>query len=228
MESIRKNYKPESLVCPKCGKKLKYVHSTSAKTITFTMGKKMYIKNLGYICPSCKDHIYVSQTATKFALPNIHYSSKICFMIYYYKLLGYSREKICDTLMYNNIQISDRNIDNLFNKINSLIKTDYTELIKSEYDKSIDEFKQIKLSIDLISYNKKRLVIIRNQFDNVIIGCYYFDSIDDPKIKDVLSKYIKKNLPITNIITIRKDDIFLPLLKSLAPSKTKFNSFLKI
>lgn len=228
MEIIRKNYKPEFLVCPKCGEKLKYIYSTSAKTITFTMGKKMYIKNLGYICPCCQDHIYVSQTATKFALPNIHYSSKICFMIYYYKLLGYSREKICDTLMYNNIQISDRNIDNLFNKLDILIKTNYTNLIKYEYETSLEEFKQIRLSIDLISYNKKRLIVIRNQFTNVIIGCYYFNSIEDPKIKEILSLYINKDLPITNIITIRKDDVFIPLLKSLAPNKTKFNSFLKI
>ena len=57
MEIIRKNYKPEFLVCPKCGEKLKYIYSTSAKTITFTMGKKMYIKNLGYICPCCFNNV---------------------------------------------------------------------------------------------------------------------------------------------------------------------------
>ena len=103
----------------------------------------------------------------------------------------------------------------------------YTYLNK-EYLQSINEFKQIRLSIDLISYNKKRLIIIRNQFSTNIIGFFYFNSINDPLVKETLIKYINKDLPITNIITIRKDDVFYPLLKSLVPNNTKFSSFLKL
>lgn len=228
MEIIKKNYKPEICICPKCQQKLVYAHSVSAKSITFTLGKNYYIKNLGYICPKCKDHIYISQTAAKLAFKGIHYSTKVCFIIYYYKKLSYSREKICDNLSLNNIQISDRNIDNIYKMLDKLINTDYKPIYEQDYQKTLQEFKEIRLSIDLISYNKKRLIIIRNQFSNLIIGCYYFNSIEDKNIKEILSQYIKKDLPITHIISIRKDDTFIPLLKSLAPTKTKFSGFLKL
>ena len=228
MELIRKNYKPEILICPKCNTKLKYLHSISAKTLTFTQGKTTFVKNLGYICPKCKDHIYVSQTALKFAFKGIHYSTKVCFIIYYYKELGYSRELICDNLSLNNVQISDRNISYIYNKMKDYLNKNYDEIRNKEYLQSINEFKQIRLSIDLISYNKKRLIIIRNQFSTNIIGFFYFNSINDPLVKETLIKYINKDLPITNIITIRKDDVFYPLLKSLVPNSTKFSSFLKL
>lgn len=228
MDIIRKNYKPEITCCPKCGHKLEYCHSTSTKQITFTQGKQFYIKNLGYICPCCHDHIYVSQTATKFAFKGIHYSTKICLIIYYYKKLGYSRERICDILSISNISISDRNVNNIYNKLEKLLQTDYTDIRETDYKETIAEFKQLRLSIDLISYNKRRLIIIRNQFTNKIIGCFYFLSIDDPKIKEILALYLKTNLPITQIISIRKDETFIPLLRQLAPNKVKFSSFLKI
>ena len=91
-----------------------------------------------------------------------------------------------------------------------------------------DNFNSIRLSIDLVSYNKKRLVIIRNFYNNKIIGFYYFNTIHEQNLIDILSKYINKNLNITSIISIRKDDYFIPLLKNLAPINTKFSSFLKI
>lgn len=87
METIKKNYKPEFCNCLVCKSKLNYLYATSAKTITFTQGKQVYVKNLAYICPNCK-HIYTSATASKLALKGVRYSLKVCFMIYYYKTLN--------------------------------------------------------------------------------------------------------------------------------------------
>lgn len=227
MDVINKNYKPEIQTCSLCKTKLKYLYAISSKTITFTQGKKVLVKNLAYECPTCH-HIYTSQTATKFALKGIRYSTKICFMIYYYKNLGYSREKICDLFSISNIFISERNIDFIYHKFKDLLAYNYLRDLSLEYEAMINTFKTIKLSIDLVSHNKKRLIVIRNFFTSKIIGFYYFNSIEDNKVKDILSNYLKKDLPISSIISIRKDEIFIPLLKSLCPPKTKFSSFLKI
>ncbi len=227
MDVISKNYKPEILVCPKCETKLNYLYASSARTITFSLGKKRYVKNLAYICPTCK-HVYLSQTATKFAFKGMKYSTKTCYIIYYYKKLSYSREQICDMLSMNNVFISDRNIDLIYKRMCKYINTDYTNILKDEYNKTISEFNDLKLSIDLISYNKKRLIIIRNFYTNNIIGFYEFKNIEDENISLILRNYINKDLPISTIFTIRKDDIFVPLLKNLAPNNTRFISFLKI
>ncbi len=227
METIKKNYKPEILICPKCNKKLVYAYASSAKLITFTQGRQYFVKNLAYKCPCC-DHLYVSQTATKFAFKGIRYSAKVCFMIYYYKKSAYSRERICDMLSLNNIFISDRNIDNIYNLFKHYLSIDYLAIIDKEYQETLNEYHDLKISIDLISYNKNRLIIIRNYFTSKIIGFYHFESIDDPQIKQILSAYINEKYNISTIISIRKDDIFIPLLKKLAGPKTKFLSYLKI
>ena len=227
METIKKNYKPEFCNCLICKSKLNYLYATSAKTITFTQGKQVYVKNLAYICPNCK-HIYTSATASKLALKGVRYSLKVCFMIYYYKTLKYNREKICDLFSESNIFISERNIDIIYNKLKKLLAKDYLSTLDLEYKEMINNFNSIRLSIDLVSYNKKRLVIIRNFYNNKIIGFYYFNTIHEQNLIDILSKYINKNLNITSIISIRKDDYFIPLLKNLAPINTKFSSFLKI
>lgn len=228
MKPIVKNYKPEILYCPICGEKLSYAYAISAKTISFSLGKHIFVRNLAYKCHLCANQTYVSATASKFALNGCRYSMKVLFIIYYYKTQKYSREQICDILADNDVIISERNIDILYKKFLDYLNKDYLAVLKIKYEEMLNKFKQIRLSIDLISYNKRRLVVIRNNFSQEIIGFYTFDNILDPNLREVLAQYLDKSYLITNIISIRKDEIFIPLLKELAPIKTKFSVFLKI
>lgn len=228
MKPIVKNYKPEIITCPICGNKLSYSYAISAKTISFSGGKHFFVRNLAYKCKLCNNQTYVSATASKFALTGCRYSMKVLFIIYYYKCQKYSREQICDLLADNDIIISERNVDILYKKFLAYLNKDYLLELDKHYNDMLIKFKQIRLSIDLVSYNKRRLVIIRDNFSQEIIGFYVFDSINDPKLKETLGHFLNKNLLITHIISIRKDDTFIPLLKELAPIKTKFSVFLKI
>ncbi|MDE7213209.1 MAG: hypothetical protein K2N42_01355, partial [Anaeroplasmataceae bacterium] len=94
--AVSRYYKPEVLVCPKCGNKLVYRHAVSNKLIYFSSGKQIHIHNLGYSCKECKDNqIYFSQTANKLALKGYTYSTKIICIIAMLKEKQLSREEIC-------------------------------------------------------------------------------------------------------------------------------------
>ena len=83
---VTKNYKPEIISCPKCNRQLKYCYSVSSKTVIFSNGKKVFVRNLGYKCPNCNDDkVYFSQTATKFTLKGIKYSMKILYRFSIFK-----------------------------------------------------------------------------------------------------------------------------------------------
>ncbi|MDE6408061.1 MAG: hypothetical protein K2K50_05600, partial [Anaeroplasmataceae bacterium] len=132
--SVSKYYKPEILLCPKCGSKLVYRYAISNKLIYFTNGKHVHIHNLGYGCNTCKDNqIYFSQTANKLAFKGYTYSAKIICTIAILKEKNMSREEICDYFFTKNIEISDRNVDNLYRKYQECIKLDHKELISKAY-----------------------------------------------------------------------------------------------
>ncbi len=226
---VTKNYKPEITYCPKCNHQLKYCYSISSKTVFFSNGKKVFVRNLGYKCPNCNDDkVYFSQTATKFALKGIKYSMKILLMIYHYKTHNYSREKILYELEERNITISERNIDILYHKVLDLLAQNYDEIREKSYQEMLTNYNSIDLSIDLISYSKKRLVVIRDYYSAKIIGFYIFKSLNEEELIKTLSKYVKKELPIKVIASVRKGEGFIPILRSLAPQNTKFIAYLKI
>ena len=134
-----KIYKPEILYCPKCKAKLKYCYTVSNKVVQFTSGKYFRIKNLGYKCPNCMDHVYFSQTANKLSFKGYTYSAKIACTIFYYKSIHYGREKICDILTNKGIEISDRNIDILYKNFNELYTMDKDSIIKNNYQEMIED-----------------------------------------------------------------------------------------
>lgn len=222
-----KIYKPEILVCPKCKSGLKYKYTVSNKVVQFTSGKYFRIKNLGYSCPNCNDsNVYISQTANKLSFKGYTYSSKIICMIDYYKLHHMGREGICDILTSKGIEISDRNIDILYRKFKALFNMDYNENILNAYKDMIDEFKEIRLSIDFITINELRYVIIYNYFNGELLAIWRFEGLQDPELKNKLSKYLSNN-KITLIASVRGISKFLPILKSIAPEKTKFIPYMK-
>lgn len=228
MTKITKSYKPEILSCPYCNSRLKYCYTVSSKNIYFSSGRNFIVKNLGYKCPVCNDEVYFSQTATKFAPKGCMYSMKLVFMIYFYRSIGYSREKVCYDLEEKGIKISERTIDILYNKFKDLIQRDYEELKKAAYKRMLEKYQAVNLSIDQISLNKKRLIIIRDYYTAEILGAKIFYPQEEAKIELYLANYLTKNLNFGIIATIRKEDFLHPLMKKMVKSETKFISYLKI
>lgn len=228
MAAVSKYYKPEILICPKCGSKLVYRHSVSSKFIYFTNGKHRHVCNLGYSCSACQDNqIYFSQTANKLAFKGYTYSAKIVCLIAILKENHKSREEICDYFFTKNIEISDRNIDNLYEKYLQCINYDYQERLTTAYARMLEEFGQIRLSIDLITVLGNYFIIVYDYFSSDILSFVRFESWNEEEVRAFLSHMIQRDLNITVIASIRKDAFFIPLLKSLCPPHTKFISYTK-
>ncbi len=226
--NISKYYKPEILTCPKCGEKLVYKYAVSNKLIYFTSGKQMRIHNLGYGCPKCKDNnIYVSQTANKLAFKGYTYSAKIVCLISNLKEKSKSRDEICDYFFARNIEISDRNVDNLYQKYLECINLNSRALVSTAYKLMLDNYKEIRISIDLITISGTYFIIVYDYFSTNMLGMARFDGFNE-KMIDFLTIFINKDYDISVITTIRRDSNLVPLLRKLCGMKTKFISFLKI
>ncbi len=223
-----KYYKPEIMACPKCASKLTYRHAVSNRLIYFTNGKRIRIHNLGYSCPKCQDQkVYVSQTANKLAFKGYTYSAKIICMIAKLKEKQMSREEICDTFFSKNIEISDRNVDNLYAKYKECLQINYQETIPSAYQNMLLEYGQIRLSIDIITISGTIFLILYDYFTTQMLAFIPFEGMDDPKLLEFLSTYVNDSYNITAIVSIRRDSYFIPLLKKLCSNKTKFYAFNK-
>ena len=170
MKELCKNYKPEILTCPKCGSKLVYKYAVSNKNVNFSNGKIFKIRNLAYGCRYCNDsNVYISQTANKLSFKGSKYSTKVCCMIYHFKQKKCGREQICDYLSSKGIEISDRNVDIIYKKMEMLFNICYNDVLKSAYNKMLDEFAEIRLSIDLITVCNVYYVIIYNYFNGDLL-----------------------------------------------------------
>lgn len=228
-EIASKIYKPEILVCPKCGGALKYKFTISNKVVQFTSGKIFRIKNLGYGCVNCNDgNTYFSQTANKLSFKGYTYSSKIICMIAYYKSKHYGRDAICDILAQKGIEISDRNIDIIYKKFKQIYHHDYDTIINNAYNDMIKNFGEIRISIDAISVERNIYTIVYDFFSSKKLAIWSFDGINDSRLVEIFGKYLG-NDKITIIASVRdrKDGRFLPILKSLASPNTKFIPFNK-
>jgi hypothetical protein len=224
-----KIYKPEILVCPICNKPLKYCYTISNKVVQFSSGKTIRIKNLGYKCPSCNDTVFFSQTANKLAFKGYTYSAKTVCIIDYEKTVNHKgREAICDFLANKNIEISDRNIDIIHKKFNEIYNQDYDRAIKEAYANMMNKFNEIRISVDLITVNEICYILLYDFFTGDIIGLWKFNGMDDPSLKEILSRYINENYNITTIFSVRGYvSKLVPLIKALMPKKAKVYSFLK-
>lgn len=223
-----KNHKPEILVCPLCGSKLVYRYTVSNKLIQFTSGKVFRIKNLGYSCPNCNNHhIYVSQTANKLCFKGYTYSTKIVCWVAYYKEKRLGRDAICDIFSMKGIEMSDRNVDILYQKYLSYATLDPQQMIWGAYERMQAEFHQIRLSIDVITVEERVFIVVYDFFSCEVLALQSFQTIKDEKLKVFLATFLNPNLNITVIASVRKDSVFIPMLKSLCPETTKFIPFNK-
>lgn len=227
-ENLCKSYKPEILCCPICKTKLVYKHAISNKVIQFSNGRFIRIKNLGYSCPSCDNHnIYFSQTATKLAFKGSTYSAKTVCMIDYYKKKNYGREEICDILTSKGLIISNRNIDIIYNKFEEVLNQDYDKLITEAYKRMLDEYNEIRISVDLITVNEICYVVLYDYFTAEKLAIWTFNGLEDPNLEETLEKYISKKYNITVVVTIRNVSKFYSMVKKNLNFSTKIISFEK-
>ena len=227
-ENLCKSYKPEVNLCPICKSKLVYKHAVSNKVIQFSNARFIRIKNLGYACPNCEQkHIYFSQTANKLAFKGSTYSAKVACMIDYYKKNNYGREEICDILTSKGIIISNRNVDIIYKKLELIFSQDHDAFIKAAYQRMLDEFKEIRISIDLITINEKYYVILYDYFTSEKLALWCFDSLDDPMLEKCLELYVNSKLGITMVVTIRNVSRFYSMVKKNLSTSTKVISFEK-
>ncbi len=228
-ERNTKIYKPEIDICPFCGQKLSYRYTISNKVIQFSAGAYIRVKNLGYGCNHCEHNkeIYFSQTAAKFCIKGYTYSSKVIALIYYYKMKHYSREQICDIFFNLGIEISDRNVDLIYNKYAKQFNLDYKKNIIDNYDNMLKKYNQIRISIDSIRIEDIAFISIRNFFTGEQIGLHKFNYEDDFNIKKLLNEYISKELNITYIFTVREMFKVAIIVKELASDDCKIVAFEK-
>lgn len=223
-----KIYKPEIMTCPKCKKNLKYAYTVSFKTIQFTSGKLIKIKNMGYLCPYCNDNIiYPSLTASKLAYKGLTYSCKTLCYIDYYKEKGLSREIIADEFEKMGLIITSRNIDFLYNKFKSYYDKDLESSFDNSFKEMLKEYNEIRLSIDLITIKEKYYILFYNGFNGNIINKYISSSFDDKGLLSLLNK-ILNNEKLKYVISVRGNvSPFISIMKSISKSNIKYISYTK-
>ena len=87
------------------------------------------------------------------------------------------------------------------------------------------EYNEIRLSIDLITIDKKIYVILHDYFTGEIIALWHFESLDDERLDQMLSKYLSnKNIKV--IFTVRPFSGLYSMIKQKA-KYAKVMSFLK-
>ncbi len=227
-ENLCKSYKPEILNCPFCKSKLIYKHAISNKVIQFSNARFIRIKNLGYACPNCHESkIYFSQTANKLAFKGSTYSAKTICMIDYYKKKDYGREDICDLLTSKGLIISNRNIDIIHKKFEEVLNHDYDKMIKEAYQNMLNEYKEIRIAIDLITVNELCYIILYDYFTSEKLAIWIVEGLEDPKLEEYLEEYINQKYNITVVVTIRNVSKFYSMVKKNLSSSTKVISFEK-
>ena len=226
-----KIYKPEISKCPICGSKLKYKYTISNKVIQFYNGHYTRVKNLAYSCTNeeCNGSkiLFTSQTASKLCVKGYTYSSKVLAYIAINKYMHTPREKICDKLASLGVEISDRNIDIIYNKYLKDLNEDYKQNIKNEYDFMEKEFGQVRISIDAIRVEKVIFISVRNSFTNNQIGTHFIKNNEDAQIINLLKEYTDDER-IACIATTRPFTNFFKLLKKAVNRPMSYIHFEKI
>ncbi len=210
-----KIYKPEVLYCPKCQTKLKYNYTISNKVVQFTSGRIFRIKNMGYYCPCCNDdNLYVSATANKLAFKGYTYSVKVMLMIYKMKMEHKSRDLICDQLASKGVEISDRNVDILSNKVKEFINMDYEKNINDSYALQREKYGEVRFSIDKVSIDDLAFYILYDFYSGDLLAIWECKDVEEAKV--FFKKYLTDEVKM--IITVRPMFETYQILKKNCPN----------
>ena len=210
-----KIYKPEVLNCPKCQSRLKYNYTISNKVVQFTSGRIFRIKNMGYSCPCCNDgNLYVSATANKLAFKGYTYSVKVMLMIYKLKMEHKSRDLICDQLASKGVEISDRNVDIISNKVKEFMSMDYEKNINDSYIMQKEKYGEVRFSVDKVSVDDLAFYILYDFYSGDLLALWECKDLEEAK--SYFTKYLTNEVKM--IITVRPMFDTYQILKKICPN----------
>ena len=210
-----KIYKPEVLNCPKCQSRLKYNYTISNKVVQFTSGRIFRIKNMGYSCPCCTDgNLYVSATANKLAFKGYTYSVKVMLMIYKLKMEHKSRDLICDQLASKGVEISDRNVDIISNKVKEFMSMDYEKNINDSYIMQKEKYGEVRFSVDKVSVDDLAFYVLYDFYSGDLLALWECKDLEEAK--NYFTKYLTNEVKM--IITVRPMFDTYQILKKICPN----------
>lgn len=215
-------YKPEITTCPICGEKLVYRHCVSNK-IVMTLSGAYQIINLGYGCPdkNCKgyDVVYSSEEAFHQSLWYTRYGMDVFAFIGEQRFCNHkTRMEIAEELKQYNVQMTDREVEKMYEKYEQLLKTDSTERQNETYQTCKVRYGGIVLSLDGIQPAKgnETLYVLREVLSGKVIASISMKNGSSKELKEALESYVDTDVPILGFISDGQRSI-RKALKELRP-----------
>ena len=151
--AIKRYFRPESTNCPFCGKKTKFDHLYSKKYVT-TFHEETHVHNMGYRCidDECFNQhgrmYFHSAQADSLTLKGYTYGLDVIVHIGFQRTKNYRNiEEIHTDLRARNIDISERNVEYLYNTYLILMKCSLPERLE-QIRPLIEKNRGVILSID--------------------------------------------------------------------------------
>lgn len=169
-------YKPEIEGCPGCGEPLEYHHSISKK-IVYTLTGTYKIINLGYSCAneSCVAYntIITSEEAAHMSLWYSRYGMDVFAFVGEQRFKNHkTRLEIANDLHEFKIEISDCEVEKLYEKYEHLLQMDSHSKREQTYQSCKEKFGGIVLSMDGVQPGKgnETLYVLREVLSGTVIA----------------------------------------------------------
>lgn len=226
-------YKPELSHCPLCMQKLVYKYATNNKKVQFRNGEVFEMKNLAYTCKNnlCDFYNYkfTSQSVNRLCSKGCTYSTMMIWsMIYFYKFLNYSVEKISYILSDDSIQICDKNILILIKKNYPLLSLDFENNINIHLKNMRDQYNCTMLFVNLVDIEKKCFYLnVKNAISNEDIGSHFIESQNFNEINKILKKYFSNKIKLNHLFIDLDNIELMNIVNKLVPIETKTHNLVK-
>ena len=122
--------------------------------------------------------------------------------------------------------MSDRNVDIINEKYEQMLKVNYLDNIKLEYDYMKKHYGQIRISIDSIRVEDCRVLSVRDSFNNHQIGLHILDASKIDELKEILHHYVD-DPALKAITTVRSFTEFFKILSEVMNKKVEYYYFEK-
>ena len=206
--AIKRYFRPEIGICPFCHKKLKYDHIYSRKYVT-TFHEETHVHNMGYRCIDDDCHnqhnrrYYHSAQADALTIKGYTYGLDVITYIGFERTKYHRNIKEIHTdLLARNIDISERNVEYLYNAYLILMKCSLPERL-SQIRPLIDKNGGIILSIDGLQPEKGNdmLYVIRDTLTEEVLHVECIPCSDTNSMVSLLQEIVKKDIPVLGIVS---------------------------